>query len=92
MVKVNQTPQRVLHVVIGAAGTADRRVDAGFAQAVRIPNRQVLRAPIGMMNQPVGFGRPAVIHGLLQRIQNELTAAMFDRILLNYGWVSSSQR
>src|SRR5690606_27350308 len=58
-------------VVIGTSGAADRWADTGFAQAVRMPNGYVLRLPIGVMNKPVGFGRPAIIHGLLQRIQNE---------------------
>src|SRR5690606_15575727 len=46
--------------------------DSGLAEPVGIADGYIMSNPVGMMNEPIGFRWPAVIDGLLQRIQNEV--------------------
>ena len=58
-------------VVVAVALAADRGLDTGFAEALRIANRNILCATITMMDQRVAI-RLSGVQGLLQRIQNEI--------------------
>ena len=61
-------------VVVRIPGAADRRLDAGLGQPLRIPNRQVLHAPIAVMHQWFLRNDPAIVERLLQRIEGQVAA------------------
>ena len=58
-------------VVVGVADAADRRKDAGLGEAFGVADRDVLPAPIAVMNQPVALAGAASVERLLQRVENE---------------------
>ena len=58
-------------VVIAVADAADGRLDPGLRQTPGIFDRQILRAPVGVVDQPHRLRRSALVHRLFQRIQNE---------------------
>src|SRR5262245_36635409 len=58
-------------VVIGVAAAADRRLDAGIGQAVRIAHRQILRATVTVMHEVGEPGLASRIDGLFERIEDE---------------------
>lgn len=60
-------------VVVAITGVANRRFDTGLTQPFAVANRQILRAPVAVMNQPVRL-RPTGVKRLLERIQDKLRA------------------
>ena len=52
-------------IVIGIPDAAHRGVDPGFGQPLGVSDRQVLAAPITMVDQLVGLGRRPLADGLL---------------------------
>ncbi len=57
-------------IVVGIAHTPDRGLDPGFAKPLRVPNREILRSPIAVVDQLI-TRRPGV-ERLLQRIEGEI--------------------
>jgi hypothetical protein len=53
-------------------GAADRRLDAGLGQSLRVPDRQVLHAPIAVMHQRLRREDGAIVERLLQRIESQV--------------------
>ncbi len=43
-------------VVVRVADAADRRLDAGLLQALSVTNREILAAPVAVMNHALGVG------------------------------------
>jgi len=62
-------------VVIAVADTADRRLDAGLGEALRVLDRQVLAAAIAVMDEAAAVW-PAFVNRLFQGIQDELAWAV----------------
>ena len=58
-------------VVIGAADTADGGLDAGFSQTLGVFDRDVLDAPVTMVDELIPLERPPVMERLLQRVEDE---------------------
>ena len=58
-------------VVVGVADAADRRLDAGLSQALGVLDRDVLAAPVAVMDEAAAMDRPPVMERLLQGIQHE---------------------
>src|SRR5690606_25863373 len=58
-------------VVVAVAHAAHRWLDASLDQAVRVADRQVLAAAVGMVDQRL-LRRPASPHRLLERVEHEL--------------------
>ena len=50
-------------VVVGIADTADRRLDARLGEALRVPDSEILRAAIAMMDEPVKILQRAFVNG-----------------------------
>src|SRR5215467_7476029 len=57
-------------VVVRVADAADRRLDASLLQALSVTNREILAAPVTMMNHAFGVG--ASPQRLLERIQDQV--------------------
>src|SRR5262249_37411437 len=57
-------------VVVRVADAADRRLDAGLLQALSVTNREILAAPVAVMNHALGVG--ASPQRLLERIQDQV--------------------
>ena len=53
---------------------ADRRLDAGLGQPFRVPDRQVLHAPIAVVDQRLRLDERAIVEHLLQRIERKVAA------------------
>ena len=58
-------------VVIGIPDAADRSVDPGLCQSLGISDRQLLAAPVAVMDQLVHLGGCPLADGLVQGIENE---------------------
>jgi hypothetical protein len=58
-------------VVITITDAADRRLDAGFGQAVGILDRDVLTAAVTVVDEPAAMGRAALIQSLFKSIEDE---------------------
>ncbi len=58
-------------IVIGVAHAADRGLDAGLGEPVRVAQREVLRSPIRVVHEPVIPDGTALVQGLLQGVQHE---------------------
>ena len=58
-------------IVVAVANTADRRLDASFAQPLGISNGQVLRAAVTVMDKAHGLRRSPIVDRLLGGIQDE---------------------
>jgi len=58
-------------VVVAVATAANRRLYARFCQPFGVPNGDVLRPPVGVVNQLVRQLRLTLVERLFQRIQNE---------------------
>ena len=58
-------------IVIAVANAADRRFVSSFGQALAVSNADVLRSPVGMVNQSAAMKWPPVMECLLQRIEHE---------------------
>ncbi len=59
-------------IIVAVTLAADGRLDAGFSQTLGVPDANVLRAPVAMMNEcgvPIGLAR---MERLLQGIQHEV--------------------
>ena len=52
-------------VIVGVADAADRRLDAGFGQALGVTDRDVLHPTIAMMDQSILVGHCTLVEGLL---------------------------
>ena len=61
-------------IVIGVATAADRRLDAGICQTLGVAHRQVLGAPIAVMDQVGDVGATAVVDRLFQGIKDTVGA------------------
>ena len=59
-------------VVIAVTPTSDRRLDARFGQPLAVPDRHILLATIGMLDQRFVALRLPVIQGLLQCIKHKV--------------------
>src|SRR5215470_9722240 len=57
-------------VVVGIADAADRRLDPGFLQALCVTNREILAAPVAMMNHALDLRTSP--QRLLKRIQDQV--------------------
>src|SRR5262247_1811380 len=57
-------------VVVRVADAADRRLDAGLLQALSVTNREILAAPVAMMNHAFRIGTSP--QRLLKRIQDQI--------------------
>ncbi len=58
-------------VVITVADAAYRRLNPSFKQSFRIFYRDVLAAPVAVMDQAAAMQGPPVMQSLLQRIKHE---------------------
>jgi len=58
-------------VVIGITNTPDRRLDARLRQPFAIANGHILRAAVGMVNQPATVNWPPIMKRLIECIENE---------------------
>ena len=58
-------------VVVGIANTPDRRLDARLRQPFGIANGHILRAAIGMMNQPATMDGPPIMQCLIEGIEHK---------------------
>src|SRR3954463_16479882 len=58
-------------VVVPIPNTADGGVDASLKEALCVPNRNVLAAPVAMMDE-AALRRTAVVQRLLQSIEDEI--------------------
>jgi hypothetical protein len=58
-------------VVVAVADAADRRHETGLGQALRILDRDVLHAAIGVVDKPATGDRFSIMDSLLQRIEHE---------------------
>ena len=58
-------------IVVAVADAADRRLDAGFRQALGVLDRDVLAASVAVMHEPAAMDGPPIMEGLLQRIEHE---------------------
>ena len=58
-------------IVIGVADAADGGLDASLSQALGVFDRDVLAAPVTVMDEAGARRRPPLMEGLLQGIQNE---------------------
>ena len=58
-------------VVIGITDAADRGVDARLGQPLGISDREILAAPVAVMDQLVSLGRRALADGLIQSVEDE---------------------
>src|SRR5690606_4120122 len=54
------------------ATTANRWLDTGFRQSLRVADGEVLRAPVAMMDQRLVSRWPAVMQCLFQCVQNKI--------------------
>src|SRR5215471_14916539 len=59
-------------IVVRVADAADRRLDAGLLQALSVTNREILAAPVAVMNHALGVR--ASPQSLLKRIQDQFSA------------------
>src|SRR5262245_66608508 len=59
-------------IVVRITATPDRWRDTSFRQPIAVAHRNVLGAPIAVMDQAAGAGAAAVVNGLLQRIEHEV--------------------
>src|SRR5499426_3809907 len=57
-------------IVVRVADAADRRLDAGLLQALSVTNREILAAPVAMMNHAFRIGTSP--QRLLKRIQDQI--------------------
>src|SRR5262245_66216887 len=57
-------------IVVRVADAADRRLDAGRRQALSVTNREILAAPVAMMNHAFRIGTSP--QRLLKRIQDQI--------------------
>src|SRR5690606_7850443 len=60
-------------VVIGVAATADGRLDAGLSKPLRVANREIARAAIAMVYEPLLSCVFPLADRLLQGVQGEVT-------------------
>src|SRR5690606_30902148 len=60
-------------VVIGVAATADGRLDAGLSKPLRVANREIVRAAIAMVYEPLLARVFPLADRLLQGVQGEVT-------------------
>src|SRR6266542_2275584 len=60
-------------IVVRVAAAADRRLDARLDEPVGVAHREVLQAAVAMMDQG-GFLLAALMHGLLQGIEDQVRA------------------
>lgn len=58
-------------VVITVADTPDRRLDARLCQPLRIANGYILRAAVGMVNQPATVNWPPIMKCLIEGIEHK---------------------
>ena len=58
-------------IVIAIPDTADGGLDPGLEQALCVPNRDVLAAPVAMVNE-TALHRTAVVQRLLESIEDEI--------------------
>ena len=58
-------------IVTARAETANRRFNPGFRPSFRISNRDILAAPVAVMDQAAAMQGPPVMQSLLQRIKHE---------------------
>ena len=58
-------------VVVGVADAADRRLDAGLGQALGVFDRDVLAAPVAVMDEAAAMDGPPIMERLFQRIEHE---------------------
>ena len=58
-------------IVKGVADAADGRLDAGLGEALGVFDRDVLAAPVAVVNETGAMHRPPLMEGLLQGIEHE---------------------
>ena len=58
-------------VVVGIADAADRGLDASLGQTLGVADRDVLNAPIAMVNEPAAY-RPPIMEGLHQGVEHKV--------------------
>ena len=58
-------------VVIAVASAAHGRFDAGIRQSFIVFDRQILAAPVAVVNEPHALGRSAFMDRQIEGIQNE---------------------
>ena len=58
-------------IVVTIADASDRRLDARLRQPFGKANGHVLRAAVGMMNQPATFDGPPIMQCLVESIEDE---------------------
>src|SRR5690606_28986439 len=58
-------------IVVRVTDAANGRSDAGFGKPLGVPDRQVLRTAIAVMDQLIPF-RHSFVHGLFQCIENQI--------------------
>src|SRR5690606_3223976 len=61
----------VVCVVVRVADAADRGLDAGLGQALGVFDRDVLHAPVRVMDEPATAHRPSFMQRLFERIEDE---------------------
>src|SRR5690606_13594324 len=58
-------------IVVTITNASDRRLDACLRQPFGIANGYVLRAAVGMMNQPTAFDGPPIMKRLVEGIKHK---------------------
>ncbi len=58
-------------VVLAVADTADQGFDAGFGETLGVFDRDILAAPIAVVDEPTAVAGASVMESLLQSIEDE---------------------
>ena len=61
-------------VIVAVASTADRRLNAGVGQPLRVAHREILAPAIAVVHEIADRVVTAGVNGLLQRIEHEVGA------------------
>jgi hypothetical protein len=60
-------------IVVAVADAADGRLDPGLGQALGVLDADVSGAAITVVDEPGALGRTAIVQGLFEGIENELS-------------------
>ena len=58
-------------IVVAVVDAANRRLDSSLREAFGVLDRHVLRAAVAMMDEAASMGRPSIVKGLFQSIEDE---------------------
>ena len=70
-------------IVVAVADAADGRHQVGLGQSLRVPDRDVLDAAVGVVDEIAGDGL-AIVQGLLQRVEHEAGLRGVDGVVAGH--------